>query len=76
MVTTRSKNHVTTPALVVSLSLAGYVACPVEPEDKRAAADTRCPRCQQLLVTVTAYERGDSYRLVLRCVGCRWTAEA
>jgi hypothetical protein len=79
MVQTRSKNHVTTPALVVSLSLAGFVATPPEPEDLRAAEGMACPWCGGSPVRVRAYERGAGpsyrYRLILSCP-CGWMEEA
>jgi hypothetical protein len=72
----RPKNVLHTPAIVLELSLAGFVACPVEPEDLRAALDTACPHCGRLPVRVRAYERGERYRILLSCGGCGWAAEA
>lgn len=68
----KSRNHVTTPAHVVALSLAGFVATVPEPEDKRAALATHCPRCGKRGLRVRAYENpAGRYRLLLDCQGCR-----
>jgi hypothetical protein len=68
-------NTVTTPALVLEISMAGFVGCPPDPVDARLAAETACPRCRKVGLRCRGFERGDRYRLILSC-RCGWMEEA
>lgn len=76
MVTTRSKNHVHTPAVILALSLDGYVATAPDPVDARIAAETACPRCRTRGLRCRGFENeAGGYRIVLSCA-CGWASEA
>ena len=79
MNTVTGRNHVTTPAIVLDLSMAGYVATAPDPADARNAEAVACPKCRRVGLRCRGFENAaGSYRILLSCEGegCRWAAEA
>lgn len=71
----QTRNHVSTPAVILAISLDGFTACPPDPVDARIASESSCPRCRAEGLRCRGFERGNRYRIVLSC-GCGWASEA